>query len=358
MQDQRSDEGGLKGHTDMKGLVYKGVNDLRLETIAEPTIREPTDAIIRVTMSAICGSDILIKHGLVPQAVPGVIVGHECCGVVESVGDWVSDFKRGDRVITTPAFYCGRCYYCRNQQPQMCERGGILGTPEVPGVQAEFARIPYADTTLARVPDELADEEVVFVGDILCTAFDGVARAQISAGDVVAIFGAGPIGLCATVSALVLGASKVLTVDLEEARLEAARAFGAHPIDARETDPVSRIKELTEGRGADVVIEAAGTEQTLLQCMQAKRRGGKVSVIGIFDRPITLPMNQLCFDSFSMAIGLGNPRYKHDLIRLIQAGRIDLRPLITHRFPLQDALAAYDIFENKLDGCIKAVLIP
>ncbi len=342
----------------MKGLVYKGVNDLGVENVPEPHIESSTDAVAKVTLSAICGSDIHIKHGMLPFVKPGTIIGHECCGVIEDVGSDVYYFKKGDRVVASAAFSCGKCFYCRHQQAQLCERGGVFGTFETQGSQAEYVRIPFADNTLAKIPDNLTDEDVLFISDILCTGFHGVAEASVEVGDTVAVFGSGPVGLCAVACAQLFGPSLVIAVDIEDPRLNVAEKLGAIPINASKEDPVARIKELTGGRGADVTIEAAGYEPTLMGCLQSKRRGGRVSILGLFGEPISFPIHQLCFDSFSMSIGLGDFRYMNELIKLIQKGKLDLKPIITHRLPLSEAIRGYEIFERQLEGCIKVLLKP
>lgn len=340
----------------MKGLVYKGVNDLGIENVPEPQVESSTDAVAKVTLSAICGSDIHIKHGMLPFVKPGTIIGHECCAVIVDVGSDVSNFQKGDRVVASAAFSCGKCFYCRHQQASLCERGGVFGTFDTQGSQAEYVRIPFADNTLAKIPDNLTDEDVLFISDILCTGFHGVIEAGVEVGDIVAVFGSGPVGLCAVASAQLFSPSEVIAVDLEEPRLNIAQKLGAIPINASKEDPVAKIMELTGGRGADVTIEAAGFESTFMGCLQSKRRGGRVSILGLFAEPLSFPIHMLCFDSFKMSIGLGDFRYMNELIRLIQRGKLDLKPIITHRLPLSEAIRGYELFEKKLEGCVKVLL--
>ena len=238
----------------MKAVVYRGVNDLRIEDVAEPQIQSPSDVLLKVNLSTICGGDVHLKNSEFMK--PGTIIGHEYCGEVLDVGPQVSRFKKGDRVIGRPVFYCGHCYYCEHKQPDLCENHSMFGTGETPGVQAEYARIPFADNTLERIPDALSYEDVIFVGDILSTGYTGVRRGGVSVGDSVAVFGAGPIGLSSIMCAPLFGPSLVIAVDIVDYRLDFARSLGAVTINASKEDPVAKVREMTGCRGADVGIEA------------------------------------------------------------------------------------------------------
>ena len=229
----------------------------------------------------------------------------------------------------------------------------MLGTQ---GVQAEYARIPYADNTLRKIPDDLSDEDVLFTGDILSTGYTGVLRAGVELGDTIAVIGSGPVGLSAVACSKLFGTGLVIAVDVLDYRLKHAEQFGAISINASKEDPVEKIKEMTNGRGVDVGIEAAGFEETFNTCLKSTRRGGRVSVLGMFVQPTMFDISERFYDMFSFTIGLGELRHMNDLIKLTQIGRLDLKSLFTHRFNLSDAIEAYHIFENKLEDCIKVAL--
>ena len=340
----------------MKAVVYQGINDLRFEDAPEPQIEYPTDALVKVTTSAICSSDVhAVNEG---GQEPGKIVGHEYCGVIIDAGSQVRYFKKGDRVIGQPFFNCGHCFYCKKQQQPLCENGGLLGVFGNQGVQAEYARIPCADTTLRKIPDDLPDEKVIFTGDILPTGLTGVLKAHVGVGDTVAVFGCGPVGLCAVACAHLFGASLVIAVDIQDYRLDVARRLGADTINASNEEPAAKVKELTNGRGVDAGIEAAGFESTVRTCLKSTRRGGRVSILGSIIHPMLFDLSERFFDMFTLTIGLGDPNYMEELIRLIHSGKLDLRLLITHTLPLSEALRGYEIFEKKLEGCIKVILKP
>jgi len=342
----------------MKAVVYRGINDLRLEDVPEPTIESPTDALIKVTLTSICGSDLHVME--MGAHEPGKILGHEYCGVVEDIGNEVHNLKKGDRVVGKPFFNCGRCFYCKHHpdQASLCESGGLIGAMGNQGVQAEYARIPYAENTLIKILDDLSDEDVLFTGDVLSTGFSGIQRGRVGPGDTVAVFGCGPVGLCAVACAHLFGVSQVIGVDIQDYRLSVAQKFGAVTINASREDPVAKIKELTNGRGADAGIEAAGFEPTFRTCIQSTRRGGAVAVLGVFVQPTFFNIVERLVDIFTLTIGLGNLMHMEALIKLIQKGKLDLSPLITHRLPLSEAPRGYEIFEKKLENCIKVLLKP
>jgi alcohol dehydrogenase len=341
----------------MRAVIFWGINDLRFEDVADPVIESPADAIIKITTAAICASDLHIKHEIGTE--PGTIMGHEYCGVVVGTGNQVRSLQKGDRVAGRPAFSCGYCYYCRHHQQALCSNGGILGGAigaRRLGVQAEYARIPFADNTLTKIPDTLQDEDVIFTGDILSTGFSGLLKTRVAFGDTVAVFGAGPVGLCAVACAPLFGAGMIMAVDLMDYRLDVARSFGAVTINASRQDPVDEINKMTDGIGVDAGIEAAGSESTLRACFKSVRRGGAVCVLGTVSRPFLFDLSKRFFDMFSLNIGLGDQNYVEALIKLIENGRLNLKPLITHRFPFSEAMKAYEVFENKQDNCIKVLL--
>ena len=340
----------------MKAVVFNGIGDISLKDATEPKIENAGDAIIKITTSSICGSDIHTKYK--GNQDPGKIIGHEYCGVVTETGDNVQGIRTGDRVAGRPAFSCGQCYYCRHRQHSLCVNGGIFGVLGTQGVQAEYARIPFADNTLVKIPDGMQDEDVIFAGDILSTGLSGLLRTDVGLGDTIAVFGAGPVGLCAIATAPLFGAGLVIAVDILDYRLDIAEKFGAVTINASKEDPVARIRELTNKIGVDAGIEAGGTEATIKACLKSTRRGGKASILGLIDKPFLFDLRKRFFDIFTLSMGYGDQNHMEDLINLIACGRLSLRSLITHTYPLSDALVAYDVFEKREGGCIKVMLKP
>jgi len=340
----------------MKAVIFNEIGNISIKDVPEPDIEDSGDAIIKVTTSSICGSDIHTKYK--GNQDPGKIIGHEYCGIVVEAGDNVQSIKKGDRIAGRPAFSCGQCYYCRHRQQSLCINGGIFGVLGNQGVQSEYARIPFADNTLIKIPDSLQDEDVIFAGDILSTGLSGLLRTHVGLGDTVAIFGAGPVGLCAAACAPLFGASLVISVDVLDYRLDTAREFGAVTINAAKEDPVSRIRDLTNGIGVDAGIEAAGSEATINACIKSTRRGGHASLLGIIDKPFLFDLRKRFFDIFNLSMGYGDQNYMEALIKLIESGRLSLRSLITHTYPLAEALAAYETFEKRVGGCIKILLKP
>jgi alcohol dehydrogenase len=340
----------------MKAIIFNGKGDISIQDVSEPRIERPGDAIIRVTTCSICASDIHTKYK--GNQEPGKIIGHEYCGIVIETGADVRNFKMGDRVAGRPAFSCGQCYYCRHRQQSLCINGGIFGVLGNQGVQAEYARIPFADNTLVKIPDDMKDEDVIFAGDILSTGHSGLLRTHVKQGDTVAVFGAGPVGLCAVACAPLFGAGLVISIDVLDYRLDMAGRFGAVTVNASKEDPVKRIMELTDGIGVDAGIEAAGSETTITACLKSTRRGGEASILGIIDKPFLFDLRKRFFDIFTLSMGFGDQNHMEDLIKLIGTGKLDLKPLITHSNPLSEALMAYDIFEKRLEGCIKVILKP
>jgi alcohol dehydrogenase len=340
----------------MKAVLFHQLGDISLEEVADPELVSPGDAIIQVTTSSICGSDVHTKYK--GNQDPEKVIGHEYCGVILETGAQVANFKKGDRVAGRPAFSCGQCYYCRHKQQSLCINGGIFGVLGNQGVQAEYARIPFAENTLVKIHDAMQDEDVIFAGDILSTGLSGLLKTHVKPGDTVAVFGAGPVGLCAVACAPLYGASMVVAVDVLDYRLDMARRFGAIAINASQEDPVKKIRELTGGIGIDAGIEAGGSEATITACLKSTRRGGEAAILGIIDKPFLFDLRKRFFDMFTLSMGYGDQNHVEDLIREIAGGRLNLKPLITHRYTLNDALTAYDTFEKKLDGCIKVILKP
>ncbi|MCL6479698.1 MAG: alcohol dehydrogenase catalytic domain-containing protein [Peptococcaceae bacterium] len=351
----------------MKAVVYHGGGTIRVDDVPKPEIQGPEDAIVRVTTTAICGSDLHILHGFLPVD-QGTVIGHEFVGIVEEVGSAVTKVKPGDKVLSMAGVNCGKCRNCRDRLIFACENGGIFGCGpmfgNLQGVQAEYARVLYADETLEKIPEGLTDEQVLFVGDILATAYTGVMGVNpdgrgIQPGSVVAIFGAGPVGLCTVAVARLFGASQIIVTDMEDNRLEVAGRMGADKvINITRADPVASIMDITGGRGADLAVEAAGSPEAFVNCLAAAATGGTVSVIGVISQPVQITFQQIIHKNISIQTGLANVIHTKRLVSLIQAGKLDLTPIITHRLPLTEAVHAYEIFEKKLDGAIKVILNP
>lgn len=343
----------------MKALVYHGPGRRAWEDVPKPAIKDPTDAVVRVTAVTICGTDLHILKGDVPEVEPGRILGHEAVGVVEEVGASVTGLKPGDRVLVSCITTCGRCQYCRTGSYGQCLGGGgwILGHL-VDGVQAEYVRVPFADTSTHLLPDDVSDVAAVVLADILPTAYEvGVLNGTVKPADTVVIVGAGPIGLAAIQTAQLYSPSHIIAVDLAASRLDAAKQFGAD-ITASSAEEAERIvKELTGGLGADVAIEAVGVPDTFELCAKLVRPGGHVANVGVHGKPATLHLESLWIRNVTITTGLVDTVSTPTLLRMVEAGRIDGERFITHRFALNEMEQAYEVFENAGDtGALKVVL--
>jgi alcohol dehydrogenase len=344
----------------MKALVYHGPGQRAWEDAPDPTIQEPTDAIVRVDSSTICGTDLHILKGDVPEVKPGTILGHEAVGTVVETGSAVTTLEPGDRVLVSCITSCGRCRFCKEGRYGLCTGGGgwIFGHL-INGLQAELARVPFADTSVYKVPDELTDEQVLFLADILPTAYEvGVLNGRVEPGDTVAIVGAGPIGLAAIMTAQLHSPGHIVAIDLDSSRLEKALEFGADvAIDNSKEDPVARVMELTAGLGADVAIEAVGVPETFELCADLIRPGGRVANVGVHGHSATLHLEKLWIRDVLITTGLVDTTTTPKLLRLIEAGRLDPTPFATHRFALADAEEAYDVFGAAAEShALKVVL--
>lgn len=342
----------------MKAFVYHGPENMSLDQVPKPKILKPTDAIVKVTTSTICGTDKHIRHGGLPEVEPGRIIGHEFCGIVEEVGPAVTKFKKGDRVAVSCVTQCMDCFYCRRGMYSQCVYGSWIFGYMIDGCQADYVRVPYADSGMYIIPEGLTDEDVIFVGDILSTGYYGAEMGRIQPGDTVAVFGSGPVGMCAMATARLWGPANIIAVDIDDSRLEFAQKNGWADmgLNPNKVDVPQAIKDLTEGRGADVTIEANGFEPTFKGALDSVRPGGTVSVIGVFETPQTVPMNKLWIKNITITMGLVNANRIPELINLIKAGKINMKPLITHSLPLSEVAEAYDIFEERRDNAIKVLL--
>jgi threonine dehydrogenase-like Zn-dependent dehydrogenase len=387
----------------MKAAVIHGPKNVKYDTVDDPKIKEQRDIILKVTATAICGSDLHIYSGGIPQPRP-MVLGHEFMGIVEETGSQVTNLKRGDRVVVPFPIACGTCFFCNHDLPGHCENsnpekygpegglltekgGALFGYTDLyggyDGGQAQYVRVPYADYGPRKVPDNLTDEQVLFLTDIFPTGYTGIDWGEVKGGESVAIFGAGPVGIMAAKSAWLRGAARVVIVDTLQYRLDkAVEAATCETILWEEgaKQVVQQIRDLTEGRGADVCVEAVGFEpdrnvidrakavinlekgspKVLEACMSAVRRGGIVSVLGVY--PTTydnFPIGQF-FDKGITLKGGQAPAQKHidKLLQYVIDGKVKLDDIITHRLPLSQIAHGYDIFKNRVEDCVKVVLDP
>jgi alcohol dehydrogenase len=344
----------------MKAIVYHGPGNKAWEEVAKPTIKEDTDAIVRVDATTICGTDLHILKGDVPAVTDGRILGHEAVGTVEAVGGGVKTVKPGDRVLVSCITSCGSCRYCREASYGQCIGGGgwILGH-KIDGTQAEFVRVPFADTSTYKVPSTVSSEDVLMLADILPTGYEvGVLNGQVKPGDVVAVVGAGPIGLAAILGARLYSPAHIVAIDLADSRLDAAKRFGADVVVNNATeDPMARILELTEGLGADVAIEAVGVPDTFELAARLIRPGGYVANVGVHGKPVTLHLEDLWIRNVTITTGLVDTYSTPTLLRLIENHQINAGLFATHHFELDDFMKAYDVFARAADtGALKVVV--
>jgi alcohol dehydrogenase len=344
----------------MKALVYRGPEKIGLEDVPIPKIIEPDDAIVRVTTSTICGTDIHIWHGGMPEVEAPRILGHEFCGEVVEVGPAVRNAKVGDKVAVSCVTQCGECFYCVRGIYSHCTTGSWIFGYMIDGCQAEYVRVPHANLGMFSIPEGLTEENVLFVGDILSTGYFGSEQACIEPGDTIAVMGSGPVGMCAMAAARLWGPARIIAVDMLQERLDFAlkNGYADMALNPTKVDVPEAIRDLTGGRGADRCIEAVGVKGTYELALEAVRPGGNVSIIGVFEQPQVLPMNTLWIKNIRISMGLVNANRIPELINLIQAGKINTDPLITHRAPLNDIVKGYDVFGNKKDNCLKWVVTP
>lgn len=343
----------------MKGFVFHGPGHSAWEDVPDPGLKDPTDAIVRVDTVTICGTDLHILKGDVPEVRPGMVLGHEAVGEIVETGADVRTVRPGDRVLVSCITACGRCSYCRKAMYGQCLGGGgwILGHL-IDGTQAEYVRVPHADLSVHALPGTLDAKDAVLLADIFPTAYEvGVLNGQVRPGDTVAVVGAGPIGLAAVATARLFAPERIVVVDLAPARLEAARQLGADAVaDAREA-PEQLIADLTDGLGADVVIEAVGVPESFEMCTRMVRPGGHVANIGVHGRPATLHLEDLWIKNVTITTGLVDTHSTPTLLRMAAAGRLPTSQLVTHTFPLDLMEEAYDVFGRAADtGALKVVL--
>jgi alcohol dehydrogenase len=344
----------------MKALVYQGPGRRGWDTVQDPTIVESTDIVVRIDTSTICGSDLHILKGDVPETTPGTVLGHEAVGTVEEIGVGVSSVAAGDRVLLSCISSCGRCRFCKERRYGLClGGGGWLFGHLIDGLQAEYARVPFADNSVYKLPDELTDEQVLFLADILPTAYEvGVLNGMVSPGDTVAIVGAGPVGLAAVLTARLHTPGRIVAIDLADARLESATRFGADTtINNGREDAVAQIMELTDGLGADVALEAVGVPATFELATELIRAGGRVANIGVHGHSATLHLEKLWARDVTITTGLVDSYTIPQLMRLVASDRLDPTLFATHHYSLQDTMLAYDTFADAAHtNALKVVL--
>lgn len=344
----------------MKALVYHGPGAKAWEEVAKPTILADTDAIVRVDAVTICGTDLHILKGDVPAVTDGRILGHEAVGTVESVGSGVKNRKPGDRVLVSCITACGACRYCRGGSYGQCLGGGgwILGH-KIDGTQAEYVRVPFADTSTYAAPESVSDEALLMLADILPTGYEvGVLNGQVRPGDVVAVVGAGPIGLSAIMGARLYSPSQIVAIDLADSRLDAAKQFGADVVvNNGRDDALAAVRAMTEGLGADVAIEAVGVPATFELAAALVRPGGHVANIGVHGEPATLHLEELWIRNVAITTGLVDTYSTPTLLRLLSGHQLDAGRFITHHFPIDDFMEAYNTFARAGEtGALKVVL--
>ncbi|MCA1830109.1 MAG: alcohol dehydrogenase catalytic domain-containing protein [Actinobacteria bacterium] len=347
----------------MRAVLFEDVGSLRIGDYPDPVVQEPTDAIVRVSTAAICGSDLHLLHGRIPGMRQGSVIGHEVVGTIEAVGDQVARFKAGDRVIASFLIGCGRCWFCAHGEFNGCESIAALGyglfTGDLDGAQAELVRVPVADLNLHAVDAALTDEQVVFAGDILTTAVYIAERARIRHGDVVAVIGAGPVGLFTLMACKAYGPERIYSIDYAEDRLALAESLGAIPVDATKVNPVVELQRVTGERGADVVIECVGQPDAFTTALNAVRAGGAVAVIGVYaELGYDFPLGEIWRRAITIVMGgTCNVQAHWDrALSLVEDGTIDPVPLITHTLPLEEAIKGYQLFESR--EALKVVLKP
>lgn len=341
-------------------LAYTYIEHGKFELIEKPKpgLKDPRDAIVRVTLGSICTSDLHIKHGSVPRALPGTTVGHEMVGIVEQVGADVTSIRPGDRVTVNVETFCGECFFCRHGYVNNCTdaNGGWALGCRIDGGQAEYVRVPYANQGLNRIPDAVSDEQALFVGDVLATGFWAARISEITEKDTVLIIGAGPTGICTLLCVMLKHPRRIIVCEKSPERIRLVRKHYpdvqvVEPEDCREI-----VLRSSDHGGADVVLEVAGTDDTFRLAWECARPNAIVTVVALYDHPQVLPLPDMYGKNLTFKTGGVDGCDCAEILRLIEEGKIDTTPLITHRFPLNEIEEAYRIYENKLDGVMKVAV--
>ena len=343
----------------MKALICHKNGSIELVEKEMPKLQNDRDAIVKVTLSSICTSDLHIMRGAVPRAVPETVLGHEFVGEVVEVGSALKNLKKGDRVAANCETFCGECFFCRHGFINNCEKGGWELGCRIDGCQAEFVRVPFADTGLTKIPENVSYESALFVGDILSSGYFGAEMCEIKNGDTVAVIGAGPVGLCAMMCAKYLGAGKIIAIDVDASRLEIAKNqkladFVFNPPDC---DVEKEVKNLTENRGADGVIECAGAKDTFEMSWKIARPNAIVGVVAMYEENQILPLPQMYGKNLTFKTGGVDAIHCAKLLDLISKGLISTDFLITHKVSLENIKNGYELFENKRENCLKVAVM-
>lgn len=344
----------------MKALAYQGPHVKELVEKEKPTIIDGKDAIVRMTKTTICGTDLHILLGDTPEVPAGLTLGHEGIGIVEEVGSDVANFKPGDKVIVSCITSCGTCAYCRRGLYAHCENGGWILGHLIDGTQAEYVRTPYADNSLYRIPDAIADESAVMLSDILPTGFEiGVQNGQVKPGDTVAIVGVGPVGMSALMTAQFYSPSRIIAIDLDDNRLEVAKRFGAtDTVNSRDAQAaIQQVYDLTDGVGVDVAIEAVGVPPTFDLCTKLIGPGGHVANVGVHGKPVELHLEDLWIRNITITTGLVSTFTTPLLMKVVASGKIEPDALVTHHFAFGDMLQAYETFSHSAEEKALKVII-
>lgn len=344
----------------MQAYTYINKGEFGFTEKAKPTLIDAHDAIVRVTLSSICTSDLHIKHGSVPRAVPGITVGHEMVGVVEEVGSAVMHVKPGDRVTVNVETFCGECFYCQHGYVNNCTspHGGWALGCRIDGGQTEYVRVPYATTGLNKIPTSVTDEQALFVGDILATGFWAARISEVQADDTVLIIGAGPTGVCTLLCTLLKNPRRIIVCEKSEARRAFIEKYYPQVLVVAPEQCEALVKEQSLHGGADVVIEVAGASDTFELAWRCARPNAIVTIVALYDKPQVLPLPDMYGKNLTFKTGGVDGCDCEEILRLIEQGKIDTTPLITHRFPLSKIDEAYDVFENRKDGVIKVAVFP
>ncbi len=344
----------------MRAVTFQAPGEVRVEDVAEPELIEPTDAIVRIEASGVCGSDLHIYHGRV-QIEPGFTIGHEYVGTVIAAGEEVRDVAVGDRVLGCFQTACGHCFFCRRGLFHKCDssrtfgHGAALGSLQ--GTQAERALVPNADLVLRKVPAGMSDEVALFAGDVMGTGYHAAAEAGLQPGDTAAVLGLGPVGLCAVQAALAIGAAHVIAIDTVPERLEMARSFGAQAVHLTEEDPRAAVRAATEGRGVDACIDAVGDPRALDLALRLTRKAGTVQAVGVYAERCEVHMGLLWIKALSMRSGHANViGHVDSVLELMASGKLDPAPLVTHHMKLDEAPQAYALYDRR--EALKIVLQP
>lgn len=344
----------------MRAFVWHEGGSAELVKKEVPHILAPTDAVVRVTLSTICTSDLHILHGAVPRVVPGTVLGHEFVGVVTELGSGVQGLRIGDRVAANCVSYCGNCWFCRRGYVNNCETGGWLLGCTQDGCQADYVRVPLAGSSLYKIPDTLTDRQALLTGDILSSGYFGAELCAFSEGDTAAVIGAGPVGICAALCARLFGVKQVILADIDPARLAFAQKHGVADVyvNPQTCSLEQAVRDVTDGRGADGVIEAAGTDQTFQLAWQAARPNAVVAIVAMYEKPQMLPLERMYGKNLIFKTGGVDACHCDEILQLLAQGRLNTEFLLTHTVKLDDIASGYRLFSEKRDGCMKVAVTP